>query len=236
MTATLCSIVFLAQSALGCGWGGHHDWPLVACRDVRGVETAEVFAAIRTLQCDPRWRKRDNAAHDLRDFDWRCHPEILAALTTAMLTDREEEVREEAAEALEKIDPPPCTPEVHAALVHAAVADPDHATRKDARQALARIGRHCVAPCAICGPASPVAPLPTEVIIGAADDDRAPTRDGHRAAHRGDARTPFRDRWARTLAAAGADAARGHSAGQRPALAARGRLAVRPNARGPAFD
>ncbi len=165
MTATLYSIVFLAQTALGCAWGGHHDRPLVACCDVCGVETAEVFAEIRTLQADPRWRKRDNAAHELREFDWRCHPEILAVLTTALLTDCEEEVREEAAESLARIDPPPCTPEVHAALARAAVADPDHATRKDARRALARIGRHCVAPCSLCGPASPVGPVPTEVII-----------------------------------------------------------------------
>lgn len=165
MTATLCSMVFLAQSALGCGWGGHHDRPLSACCDVCGVESAEVFGAIQTLQCHPRWRKRDNAANDLRDFDWRCHPEILGALSFAMLTDCEEEVREEAAQSLAKIDPPPCTPDVHAALDRSARCDPDHATRKQARRALKRLGRHCIGPCSICGPATVVTPLPTEVII-----------------------------------------------------------------------
>lgn len=165
MTATACSILFFCQTALGCGWGGHHARPVSACCDVCGVESAKVFSAIRTLQAHPRWRTRDDAAHDLRKFDWRCHPEILAALSHALLTDCEEEVREEAAEALAKIEPPPCSPEVHAALDRAALCDPDHATRKQARKALARLGRRCVAPCSVCGPEVVGGPGPHEVIV-----------------------------------------------------------------------
>jgi hypothetical protein len=170
MTATYCSLVFLSHSLLGCGFGHGHgaSVPIVpavpvvrevvvapasaTCCDVCGVETAEVRYEVGRLLGSPRWRQRDNGAHELREFDWRCHPEILPALTHALLTDCEEEVREEAAETLAKIDPPPCVPEVHAALARAAQCDPDHATRKDARRALDRIGRQCAAPCDVCGP------------------------------------------------------------------------------------
>ena len=178
MTATVCSIVFLAQSTIGCGFGdghglfGHHRARPVAvvrqvpatvgCCDVCGVETTAVQAEIATLTCAARWRQRDNAAHRLRDFDWQCHPEILPALVRAMLVDCEEEVREEAAESLAKIDPPPCTPEVHAALARASECDPDHATRKQARKALARVGTQCAAPCSVCGP---IQVGPGEVIV-----------------------------------------------------------------------
>jgi hypothetical protein len=105
---------------------------------------------IETLQSHPRWRTRDDAAHELREFDWRCHPEILAALTTAMLTDCENEVREEAAESLAKIQPAPCSPEVHAALARTAQVDRDWCTRKWARKGAARLDGACRSDCGLC--------------------------------------------------------------------------------------
>jgi hypothetical protein len=105
---------------------------------------------VNTLQSHPRWRVRDNAAHALRKYDWRCHPEILSALAAAMLTDCEEEVREESAESLTKISPAPCSVETHAALWQAAEGDPDHATRKWARRGLERVSKSCAGPCDAC--------------------------------------------------------------------------------------
>lgn len=149
MTPTLAA---LALATLGCGFGSHHERsrPVAECCDVCGTQTSEVMALIQTLQCHPRWRTRDNAAHDLRDYDWRCHPEILAALSTSIVCDREEEVREEAAESLAKIQPPPCAAEVHAALARVAQCDPDHATRKWARRGLERMAQRCTSPCDVC--------------------------------------------------------------------------------------
>jgi hypothetical protein len=91
----------------------------------------------------------------LRRYDWSCHPEIVLALAAALQTDCQEEVREEAAETLAKLDPPPCVPEVHAALARAARCDPDHATRKWARRALARVDDGCRSECSFCEPDSP---------------------------------------------------------------------------------
>ncbi len=157
MMASLSTLALLTQVALG--WTGHHA-PRSACCDVCGVETFAVATQIRILQTHPNWRERDDAAHELRDFDWRCHPEIPAALVNALLHDCEEEVREESAQTLTKIAP--CVPEVHAALVYAAQCDPDHATRKWARRALRNLDKRCIAACDICGPMPPgaVAPSP----------------------------------------------------------------------------
>ncbi len=152
MTATLCSIV------LFLGFCGDQHAKRVGCCDLCGVETAKVQYELQRLHADPRWRQRDNAAHELRKFDWHCHPEILSSLVQAMLSDCEEEVREEAAETLAKLAP--CVPEVHAALAKAANCDPDHATRKWARRGLDRLKTRCGAACSICGP------VPTEFVAG----------------------------------------------------------------------
>lgn len=143
---------------VGPGWHGHGA-PAVACCDTCGVKTAQVHALIFTLQTHPKWRERDDAAHELREFDWRCHPEIPLALATAMLSDCHEEVREEAAESLAKLAP--CLPEVHAALVRAEQCDPDHATRKWARRALKKLDKGCIGACTVCGPV--LAPVSTVV-------------------------------------------------------------------------
>lgn len=153
-------LTLAAAAAVGCAFGdSHHRRPgsaAATCCDTCGVATTRVAHLIQTLQCHPRWRTRDNAAVELRGFDWRCHPEILDALTTAMLTDCEEEVREEAAESLARIRPAPCVGDVHAALRRAAACDEDHATRKWARRALARLDDGCRDDCGICEPGGAV--------------------------------------------------------------------------------
>jgi hypothetical protein len=164
MASLMTTILLLGGGSLG--FTGHHRaTPSAACCDVCGVESAEVAALVRRVQCCPRWRDRDNAAHALRRYDWRCHPEIALALATAMMTDCEEEVREEAAESLAKMKP--CLPEVHAALARTARCDPDHATRKWARRGLSAIGERCVAQCGVCGvderlPVRYVVPVPAD--------------------------------------------------------------------------
>jgi hypothetical protein len=157
MNALLATILLLTPSGLDLF--GHHR-PSGPCCDACGTEVLRVQALIGTLQGHPNWRERDDAAHALRKFDARCHPEIGSALAAAMLCDRHEEVREEAAEALAKLAP--CQPDVHAALVRAADCDPDHATRKWARRALRNLDDECVEPCTACGTIA--APVPTRFI------------------------------------------------------------------------
>lgn len=148
MTGLVTTLLLLAPAVPG--FSGHHrPAPAAACCDVCGVESAEVLTLITTMQNCPRWRARDNAAHDLRRVSWRCHPEAAQALAATMLRDCEEEVREEAAESLAKMKP--CLPEIHAALARAAKCDPDHSTRKWARKGLDAIGDRCVAQCDACG-------------------------------------------------------------------------------------
>ena len=147
------AFLWYATAALGCSFGGRSAdvQSVVAMRcDTCGVQPSRVDCLILTLQSNPRWRSRDDAAHELRSFDWRCHPEILIALTQAMLLDCENEVREEAAESLTKIEPVPCTPEVHAAMARVVECDRDFCTRKWAKRGLARLGRRCSAECATC--------------------------------------------------------------------------------------
>lgn len=182
MTSAVCTLVFAAQMATGCGFGGHHHHndrpvlvapativrtvpePVVVERlappvcDTCGARYSIVDAEIYRMQHDPRWRKRDHAAHRLRKCDWTGHPQVVSALVTTMLHDCHEEVREEAAESLAKMAP--CLPEVHAALRRSALCDPDHATRKWARRGLKRVASHCSAPCSICHPGA------SEIVVG----------------------------------------------------------------------
>ncbi len=148
MTGLLSAILLLAPSGLHLF--DHHREPPGPCCDTCGASSAQVQMLICTMRTHPNWRERDDAAHDLRKFDWKCHPEIGAALASTMVNDCHEEVREEAAESLAKLAP--CQPDVHAALVRAENCDPDHATRKWARRALRNLDDHCDAPCSVCGP------------------------------------------------------------------------------------
>ena len=151
MISTFSIGVALLGASLG--FSGHHV-PKAGCCEVCGVPSAAEAILIDRLQHDVRWRKRDNAAHALRKFSWKCHPEVAIVLANAMLHDCEEEVREEAAESLAKLAP--CLPEVHVALERAARLDPDHATRKWATRGLKAIGKHCIGECVVCLPGTPV--------------------------------------------------------------------------------
>jgi hypothetical protein len=158
MIATSWGVVLiLAQSV--CGGHGHEpSGP--ACCDVCGIETAAVTEQIIRMQKSPNWRARDNAAHALRKFDWRCHPEVVEALAYTLLHDDEEEVREETAQSLTKMAP--CLAVAHEALNRAANCDPDHSTRRWARKGLRALEGRCERTCKVCGPevVGPVTPLP----------------------------------------------------------------------------
>jgi hypothetical protein len=147
LTATIGTALILGQAALG--GHGHHDARAGAC-DSCGARNGVVLATLAKLQTSPRWRERDDAANDLRDFDWHCHPEVVEALAFTLLNDPEEEVREEAAESLAKMAP--CLPVAHAALSRAAECDRDHATRHWARKGLKAIRGRCEGACQVCGP------------------------------------------------------------------------------------
>ncbi|MDB5351561.1 MAG: hypothetical protein JWN86_2808 [Planctomycetota bacterium] len=147
MSTTLCIALLVSQVAVGSG--GHRE-SQVGCCDSCGVENLTLTRDITTLQVAPRWRDRDNAAHRLAKFDWKCHPEIVHALVAAMLRDCNDEVREEAAESLKKLAP--CLPEVHEALSHTARNDKDLCTRIQARKALRALGKNCEGSCSACDP------------------------------------------------------------------------------------
>src|SRR5512135_3191626 len=150
-------VLILAQSVFG---GPGHEPSGPARCDVCGVETAAVTDQIIRMQKSPNWRARDNAAHALRKFDWRCHPEVVEALAYTLLHDCEEEVREEAAQSLTKMAP--CLAVAHEALNRAADDDADHSTRCWARKGLRALGGRCEGTCKVCGPdlVGPVTPLP----------------------------------------------------------------------------
>lgn len=156
-TATIGTALIFCQTALG--GHGHHGAKVGAC-DSCGEKNGAIFATVARLQTAPRWRDRDDAANDLRDFDWRCHPEVVGALAFALLNDPEEEVREEAAESLAKMAP--CLPVAHAALSQAAEHERDFATRHWAKKGLKALRGQCEGTCDVCEPgASEAIPLPT---------------------------------------------------------------------------
>lgn len=115
------------------------------CRKDDVPEAVQVDRLVRTMLCDPNWRARDDAAHDLRKFDWEEHPEMVDALLFTLQRDPEEEVREESAETLAKLAP--CVPEAHVVLAQSAASDPDPATRKWARRGLAKLSDRCDGDC-----------------------------------------------------------------------------------------
>src|SRR5689334_4631470 len=110
LSATLGMTLIFAQSVVG---GGHRA-PVAVCCDVCGIQKTALFDDIERLQHCPRWRDRKRAAHVLRQYDWRCHPEVAEVLATALLADCHEEVREEAAQSLTRLAP--CMPVAHMAL------------------------------------------------------------------------------------------------------------------------
>jgi hypothetical protein len=166
MTSALaCSMALAAQLAVG-GLGlfdclkkdhrddHHFDGP-ECCRSCLS-EFREVQELLVEMQRHPNWRRRDDAAHELREFDWRSHPDLAPALAYTMLNDGHEEVREEAAETLAKLAP--CDGSAHLALRQVALTDPDHATRKWAKRALDRLDHRCLTDCSLCGPVPDIGP------------------------------------------------------------------------------
>jgi hypothetical protein len=98
------------------------------------MTASRVQCLIQTLRTAPDWRDRDDAAHELRVHDGRCHAEVPVALAWSLMSDRDARVRKEAAESLGRIG---CTSaEVHSALDQAARCDPDWCTRLKARRSL----------------------------------------------------------------------------------------------------
>ncbi|WP_406696742.1 HEAT repeat domain-containing protein [Singulisphaera sp. Ch08] len=160
LTATIGTALIICQSALG--GHGHHGSKVEAC-DSCGEKSGVILATVSRLQTSPRWRERDDAANDLRDFDWRCHPEIVGVLAFTLLNDPEEEVREEAAESLAKMAP--CLPVAHSALSQAAENDRDFATRHWARKGLKALRGRCEGTCEVCVPGtSDEIVLPTSIV------------------------------------------------------------------------
>ena len=149
MTSTTFGLVILlSQSVLGGHKHRDKDDGVVRCEQC-GVEKSALLDQIVRLQNAPKWRDRERAAHSLRRFNWRCHPEAAEVLAYSLLNDGNDEVREEAAQSLTKMGP--CLPVVHIALSRAASADPDRSTRHAARKGL-KVFRHpCDGPCLACG-------------------------------------------------------------------------------------
>ena len=166
------TILMLALT--GLGGHGSHKAREGAC-DTCGVETRAMIAEIQCLQSSPRGRKREEAAKDLRKVDWHCHPEVVSALATALLTDGKDNVREEAAESLGKMAA--STPEAHQALTTASAGDPDRGVRHEARKALKRLKSRCDGTCVVCGPApggiAPTAPPDRAIVV---PDDQPPAQ------------------------------------------------------------
>ena len=161
MASTFLMIPVVAASL---GFGVHHSKVVVPC-ETCGVLTPAVAREIAILQQSPNWRQRDNAAHRMAKYDWKCHPILVDVLVTAMLRDCRDDVRGEAAETLGKFGA--CLPEVHEALALTARNDPDGEPRREARKALKKLSRSCEGPCNICGPSVVVgvSPPPETVIV-----------------------------------------------------------------------
>jgi hypothetical protein len=172
MTAAFCTLALCAQAMVG-HWGHHGQAAAAdACCTTCGAMSAELAGLIQQLQTDPNWKDRKAAARELRQYDWKCHPEAAQALAAALLCDCDDAVRRQSAHSLKVMKP--CLPGVHEALARAAACD-RLLTRIWARCGLKAIGKRCTGACAICGPAPTAAgqvvveepggaPIPVEVI------------------------------------------------------------------------
>ena len=156
MLATISMALLLAQSATA---GHHHSqgWGGAGVCSFCGGSPARVASLIGQLQTCRDEDDREDAAEDLRDVNWRCHPEAAEALASALLRDPDDDVREEAAESLAKMAP--CLPNVHAALNYAATYERDGGARRWAYRGLTSVGGRCQAACQVCGPTH-VGPAP----------------------------------------------------------------------------
>ena len=120
-----------------------------------GVRWVAIDSNIARLKGSHRPHEREDAAEVLGRVKWMCHPEVVHALADALRFDPKDDVREEAAESLERMGA--CDPEAHLALRKAALSDRDGGVRKKSRKALASLPSRCLADCMVCGP-TPVTP------------------------------------------------------------------------------
>ena len=150
-SATLLSLALVAQADLGPGGTSSTTRVVVSetivCDDC-GVREAAVASAIRCLATSPVDDGRVLAARALRSVKWTCHPEIVTALSGALLHDPDWCVREEAAESLTRLGA--CDPEAHEALARASVRDPKLCVRLRARKGLKALAGRCDGDCSIC--------------------------------------------------------------------------------------
>jgi hypothetical protein len=97
-------------------------------------DAAKVKQLTETLRADSGEKKRKAAAVELREYDARVHPEMLAALVGALQKDASAAVRAEAAESIAQSRL--VNTVAGLALEVAAVSDPARAVRDAAKQAL----------------------------------------------------------------------------------------------------
>src|SRR4051794_13841057 len=89
--ANLGLYVVLSTSAVGS-----HDHRGPKC-DECGARSAAASREIQVLRTSRKKGDREDAAEDLRKFDWRRHPEAVLALSDALVLDPSDDVREQAA-------------------------------------------------------------------------------------------------------------------------------------------
>ena len=156
-TLALGLVMIVAQTTVG---GDFHSRHAPADCERCGVNSAFVLEEVVQLQNNPSWRVRERMANTLRRIDWRCHPEVVGALSFSLLHDCEDEVREEAAETLARLAKEgACDPAMHESLAKAARSDRDRATRIKARRGLKNLSKRCRGTCNVCEPSM------TEVIV-----------------------------------------------------------------------
>ena len=153
--ATLTSALLLAQLPVTRYLPPRDVVGVPVCESC-GVRLAAIGSTIDRLKASPRPHVRADAAADLARVRWTCHPEVVLALSDALLFDRKDDVREQAAESLARLGA--CDPVAHLSLRRAAMTDRDGEVRQEARKALASLPARCVADCPLCGPLSASSP------------------------------------------------------------------------------
>jgi hypothetical protein len=166
ISLTLFSTCLLMQAAplpLPLDSGPVIRTEVVVCGEC-GVKVTAVAAMIDELRRAPRGSDREDAARDLRGIAWKCHPDVVVALSDSLLHDPDFCVRREAAESLTKLGA--CQAEAHLALQRAAVSDRNLFVRAQAKRGLKALSHRCVGACEVCETGMPVASVTgTPVVV-----------------------------------------------------------------------
>ena len=185
-SATLTAMLLLTQIGFGSPVGGRAVVVSPVCESCGGRFVA-IGATIERLKSSPRPHVREDAAEALARVRWTCHPEVVHALSDALMFDPKDDVREEAAESLAKMGA--CDLSAHQALRRAAMADRDGGVRHEAKKALASLPARFEIDCPLCGPVPTVSkrPLPSgEMIVPGSvtiiESDRTNTPDSNEPA------------------------------------------------------